>query len=181
MDRTWLLLIYTVPADPSRKRAFIWREVKKVGAVYLRDGVCALPDQPDTAHSLRAIAAKVEEFEGQATLVQGARLEPARAEWVGAQSRAARAEEYADIAREAERLLEHLARETEHREFTFAELEELEADLGKLKRWTDQVRGRDYFGAGPDERLQALLDRCEQGLAEFLQETANREGDMGGQ
>ena len=177
MNRPWLLLIYTVPAEPSRKRAFIWREVKKVGAVYLRDGVCVLPEQPETASALRAIGAKVDEFDGQATLVEGARLEPARAEWLEAQSRRARAEEYADIAREAERLLEHVARETEHREFTFAELEELEADLAKLKRWTEQVRGRDYFQAGPDEHLQGLLDRCDHALGTFLDASATREAE----
>jgi hypothetical protein len=175
MDRTWLLLIYTVPAEPSRKRAFIWREVKKAGAVYLRDGVCALPDQPTTASALRAIATKVEVFGGQATLVEGARLDPHRSDWIVNQSHSARAEEYADIAREAERLLAHVARETEHREFTFAEVEELEADLGKLQRWAAQVRGRDYFGAGPDERLQTLLDQCEHALGTFLDETASRE------
>ena len=177
MDRTWLLLIYTVPAEPSRKRAFIWREVKKVGAVYLRDGVCALPDQSDTANALRAIASKVQEFEGEATLVEGARLDTSRANRLVSQSRASRAEEYTDIAREAERLLEHVARETEHREFTFAELEELEADLGKLKRWTAQVRARDYFDSGSDDHLQALLDRCEHALGAFLEETASREAE----
>jgi hypothetical protein len=177
MHRTWLLLIYTVPAEPSRKRAFIWREVKKAGAVYLRDGVCALPEQPQTTSALRAIAAKVQEFEGEATLVEGAQLDPARAEWLVRRSRESRAEEYADVAREAERLLEHVARETEHREFTFAELEELEADLGKLKRWTAQVRARDYFGAGADERVQTLLDRCDQALGAFLDETASRDAE----
>src|SRR5919198_2962570 len=101
---TWLLLIYTVPAEPSRKRAFVWREVKKVGAVYLRDGVCILPDRADTAAAMRAIADKVEQFGGQAVVVQAARLDPARVESVIAQSRAARAEEYREIAREAERL-----------------------------------------------------------------------------
>ena len=35
---SWLLLIYTVPSQPSRKRAAVWRDVKKAGAVYLRDG-----------------------------------------------------------------------------------------------------------------------------------------------
>jgi hypothetical protein len=177
MDYSWLLLIYSVPAEPSRKRAFIWREVKKVGAVYLRDGVCALPDQPDTASALRAIAAKIQEFEGDATLVEGARLDSVRADWVIAQSRAARAAEYADIARQAQRLLEHVARETEHREFTFAELEELEADLSKVKRWVEQVRGRDYFEAGPDETLQSLLDRCQHAMGAFLEETASREAE----
>ena len=177
IDNSWLLLIYTVPAEPSRKRAFIWREVKKIGAVYLRDGVCALPDQPDTASALQAIAEKIQEFEGEATLVEGARLDSTRADWVIAQSRAARTAEYADIASQAGRLLDHIARETQHREFTFAELEELEADLGKINRWVKQVRGRDYFAAGPDETLQSLLDRCEQSMGAFLEATAGRDAE----
>ena len=80
IDTAWLLLIYTVPAEPSRKRAAIWRDVKKVGAVYLRDGVCALPERQETTSAMRAIAARVEEFEGQATLVEAARLDAARAD-----------------------------------------------------------------------------------------------------
>jgi hypothetical protein len=177
MDTPWLLLIYTVPAEPSRKRASIWREIKRIGAVYLRDGVCVLPERPETATAMRAIVAKVDEFEGQATLVEAARLDSARADRVVAQACTARAEEYADIAREAERLLGHVARETEHRDFTFGELEELEADLGKLKRWTAQVQARDYFGVGPDSRLVELLDRCVAALAAFLEETASRDAD----
>jgi hypothetical protein len=176
MESPWLLLIYTVPADPSRKRAYIWREVKKVGAVYLRDGVCILPEQPATLATLRALAAKVEEFEGHASVVQAARLDSTRAESVLAQFGAARLAEYAEIAGEAERLLEHVAHETEHREFTFTELEEMESDLGKLRRWTDQVRARDYFGAGPGQPLEDLLDRCEEALAAFLEKAAAVEG-----
>jgi hypothetical protein len=174
IDTPWLLLIYTVPAEPSRKRAAIWRDVKKVGAVYLRDGVCALPERPETITAIRAIAAKVDDFEGQATLVEAARLDAARAAWIVDQSRTARAAEYADIAREAEQLLAHVTRETEHREFTFGELEELEADLGKIKRWTEQVQARDYFGDGPGARLVELLEECDRALGAFLEETASR-------
>jgi uncharacterized protein YdbL (DUF1318 family) len=172
VDQLWLLLIYSVPAEPSRKRAYVWREVKKVGAVYLRDGVCVLPERAGTTSALRAIAAKVDELEGQATLVEGAHLDADRAEWVAQQLNEARAHEYAEIAGEAEQLLAHVERETAHRAFTFAELEELEADLGKLKRWTDQVRARDYFATGPNAELSGLLDRCDQALAAFLEETA---------
>src|SRR5438132_12300146 len=175
MDIPWLLLIYTVPAEPSRKRAAVWRELKKVGAPYLRDGVCILPERPDTRERLGAIAARVEEFGGDATLVSGARLSEARAAALTEQFRVARAEEYGEIAREADGLLEHVARETEHRQFTYAELEELEADLGKLRRWTDQVVARDYFGVGPPEGLSAVLDRCEGALGAFLEAAAAQE------
>jgi hypothetical protein len=170
---TWILLIYTVPSEPSRKRAFIWREVKKVGALYLRDGVCALPEREETAISFHQIAAKIEEFGGEATLVADAHLEEKRAAALIESLQAARAQEYDELAREAEGFLAHIRRETEHRVFTYAELEELEGDLAKLRRWTEQVRSRDYFDNAAAAQVSALLDRCEEELATFM-ETAAR-------
>lgn len=177
LSTTWLLLIYTVPAQPSRKRATVWREIKKLGAVYLRDGVCVLPEQGATLASLRGLASRIEEMDGQANVVVHAQLEADRAEALRAQFQAARADEYAEITREAELLLAHIARETEHREFTYAELEELEQDLGKLKRWTDQVHDRDYFRESSYAGVQTFLERCEGALETFL-EQASEQADI---
>jgi hypothetical protein len=175
----WLLLIYTVPAQPTRKRATVWREIKKLGAVYLRDGVCVLPEQPATLSSMRALADRIDEMEGEASIVQGGHLDPDRAAALIAEFRAARAAEYAEISREADELLAHVARETEHREFTYAELEELEQDLGKLKRWTDQVHARDYFAEPSYSNIQALLDRCEAALETFLDQASAEATEVG--
>jgi hypothetical protein len=172
LSTTWLLLIYTVPAQPSRKRATVWREIKKLGAVYLRDGVCVLPEQPGTLDSLRGLADRIEEMDGQACVVEGGQLDADRADGLERQFQAARAEEYAEISREAELLLAHVARETEHRDFTYTELEELEQDLSKLNRWKDQVRERDYFAEASYADVQALLDRCERALEAFLDRAA---------
>jgi len=166
----WLLLIYSVPAEPSRKRAAIWREVKRIGSVYLRDGVCALPEREETFAAVEAIAANVREFEGTATIVRGAQLDERSVKAVIAQSRAARAAEYGEIIRDAEGFLAHVRRETKHRAFTFAELEELEGDLQKLKRWSEQVRARDYFGSPESGAVDAAFARCEEALAVFLDE-----------
>jgi hypothetical protein len=175
MDSPWLLLISTVPAEPSRKRAYVWREVKKVGAVYLRDGVCILPERPDTVAMARSIAARIEEFDGQATLVRSARLDVARAEGVIGRFKSARSAEYAEISRDAQRLLQHIQRETQHREFTFAEVEELGQDLAKLRRWLDQVHARDYFLDESNVHAERLLTRCGEALAEFLDAAAARD------
>jgi DNA gyrase/topoisomerase IV subunit A len=172
MDAIWLLLVYTVPAEPTRKRAHVWREVKKLGAVYVRDGVCILPETPETTDAVHALAARIDEFEGQATVVTAARLDPDTEESVIARFQSARSEEYAEITRAAEQLLQHIARETEHRDFSFNELEELEADLGKLKRWQAQIRARDYFPTGSDVSTGELLQRCDDALAEFLVQAA---------
>jgi hypothetical protein len=166
----WLLLIYTVPSEPSRLRATVWRELKKAGAVYLRDGVAVLPDRTETRAAFRAIAAKIDEFGGQATLVEEASLAPERGEAIAAQAKSHRDEEYTEVLREAERFLEHARREREHRELTFAELEEIEADLGKLRRWAEQIHDRDHFGAPSADRVDELIGRCDAALAEFLDE-----------
>jgi len=172
MHSTWLLLIYTVPAEPTRKRASVWREVKKLGALYVRDGVCILPEQPETIAAVRSLAARIEDLDGQATVVSAAQLDAAAAETIAARFQSARSDEYAEIAHVAEQLLQHIARETEHRDFSFNELEELEQDLVKLKRWIEQVRARDYFPHGASVAAEQLLERCDEALSEFLVKAA---------
>jgi Protein ChrB, N-terminal len=89
--------------------------------------------------------------------------------------KATRAQEYIELAGEAEGFLAHIRRETEHREFTFADVEEFEGDLAKLKRWTEQVRTRDHFASHEAERVRALLAHCEEELATFLDAAARED------
>ena len=170
LEMRWLLLIYTVPRSPSRLRATIWRELKKVGAVYLRDGVCALPEREATQTALTTIATRVREFGGQASLAT-AHLDPESSTRIVEEASAARASEYTELTGDAERFLEHVAREREHRKLTYAEVEELEGDLEKLRRWFEQMRARDYFPvAAEQERVTQLLGRCDDALGAFLDE-----------
>jgi len=175
MGASGLFPISPAPAAPSRKRATVWRALKQAGAIYLRDGVCALPQRADTAATLRAVAAQIEAFAGQATLVESANLAGPRAEAIVEQARRERAAEYAELAREAEGFLEHLQRETAHRAFTFREVEELGRDLEKLRRWAGQIRARDHFGVAEAGRVEDLLARCDAALGAFLEEASRRD------
>jgi hypothetical protein len=168
---TWVLLIYTVPAEPTRKRAFIWRELKKLGAVYLHDGVCGLPDGPESRQALLVVRDRVRAYEGQATVVEEARLDQESAERLLDQARSARQAEYAAVVEAAEEFLAHLRRETQHRSFTERELAGLEADLGKLHRWYEQIRGRDFVAVDAHEQAQTVLGACTEALDAFLDET----------
>ena len=40
----FLVLAYRMPAEPTAGRVAVWRNLKKVGAVYLQDSVCVVPD-----------------------------------------------------------------------------------------------------------------------------------------
>jgi hypothetical protein len=165
---TWLLLIYTVPSEPSRKRASVWREVKKVGAIYLRDGVCVLPQRSETYTAFRRIAAIIEDFQGQVTLVDRAYLSAERAAEVIASLRAARDEEYGEVKEAAIQLLAYIEQESEHRAFSYTELEQLAGDVGKLRRWFAQIQARSYFPTEASTELPELLQRCETALGGFL-------------
>ncbi|MCL4545183.1 MAG: hypothetical protein M1118_11400, partial [Chloroflexi bacterium] len=71
-------------------------------------------------------------------------------------------------------LLAHIRRETEHRDFSYAEVEELEADLAKIRRWFEQVQARDYFGTQEADRVEDLLTRGEEALGAFLEEASSQ-------
>ena len=45
-ERGWFVLVYKLPSEPSRYRASVWRKLKAAGAVYLQNGVAALPEDP---------------------------------------------------------------------------------------------------------------------------------------
>ncbi len=171
----WLLLIYSVPAEPSRKRATIWREVKKSGAIYLRDGVCALPQRAETLAALSLIAAKVDELGGLATLARSAELDDARTAWLLNTAGEARVAEYEDIRNEITAFLAHIRREQEHRDFSFTELEELDQDLTKLRRWSIQIASREFSASPAATAVSELLAQCEAELGTFLEEAYRQE------
>src|SRR3954470_10090307 len=94
LHHAWTMLIYTVPAQPTRKRAAVWREVKRLGAVYLRDGVCVLPDTESARAGLEALSQRVVELGGQGTIVGQAQLSAVRAEALLTEFAQARHAEY---------------------------------------------------------------------------------------
>ena len=62
----WLLLHYKLPNKPSALRVYIWRKLKRLGAVLLHDAVWVLPDLPRTAEQIQWLAAEIEEMGGNA-------------------------------------------------------------------------------------------------------------------
>jgi len=45
---TWVLLHYKIPREPSAQRVFIWRKLKRLGALLLHDALWVLPATPRT-------------------------------------------------------------------------------------------------------------------------------------
>jgi hypothetical protein len=173
-ETAWLLLIYTVPSQPSRKRAAVWRELKKLGATYLRDGVAALPAVPRLADRLEAIAKRIEEYEGTADLVQIAPLRASRQAAILAQFQEERSAEYRELYHACVRFLRDVLQEVETDDFGFPDVGNLESELSRLTRYYEQIRERDYFGAVGADRVDEILRKCERAFEHFTSTASDR-------
>ncbi|HMD80501.1 MAG TPA: Chromate resistance protein ChrB [Anaerolineales bacterium] len=62
----WLLLHYKLPSKPSALRVYVWRKLKRLGAILLHDAIWILPDQPRTAEQVQWLTAEIQEMGGEA-------------------------------------------------------------------------------------------------------------------
>ncbi len=138
MERArWVLLVYRIPREPSRHRVAVWRKLRDLGALYLQDGVAALPDDAVTREQLEWLQLRVREAGGEATLWEARPGTVAEeTELVGA-FRSSREKAYRSIIARADRL----RRKAE----MGAGSGVLAEQVGRLEREFRTERRRDYF------------------------------------
>jgi hypothetical protein len=163
--RGWFVLVYTLPAEPTRLRASVWRKLRAAGAVYLQSGVAALHVDAAGERAMRGAAQEVREFGGTAHLLRGEAVGD-EAALVGAFGEA-RDAEYAEILSQCRDFHAELEKERAAGKFTFAELEENEEDLDKLGAWLRKVEVRDRFGAPSAQEARAAVMACREDLEAF--------------
>jgi hypothetical protein len=64
--RDWVLLLYKVAPEPSARRVYVWRKLKRLGALLLHDAVWVLPATPATLEQFQWLASEIRELEGSA-------------------------------------------------------------------------------------------------------------------
>ncbi|HZU66796.1 MAG TPA: Chromate resistance protein ChrB [Ktedonobacteraceae bacterium] len=67
---TWLLFLYKVPHEPSSRRVFVWRKLKRLGAVLLHDSAWALPMSPAVLEQFQVLAVEIAEIGGESLLLE---------------------------------------------------------------------------------------------------------------
>ncbi len=173
--RPWLVLVYKVPSEPTRLRATVWRRVKGMGAVYLQSGVATLPDSASSERALRMLRHEIIEMGGTAALLSASAL--VGDDEITAKFNAARNDEYEEIVDRCQDFLEQVAKEVRAKHFTFAELEENEVDLAKLRGWFAKVEERDVLGgSGRPEALKAL-EECAAAIDDYANRVYVEESD----
>jgi hypothetical protein len=167
----WVILIYHLPREPSRHRVAVWRKLKTLGALYLQDGVAALPEDAVTREQLEWLQLRIREAGGEATLWEALPNTVAENKHLVEAFRTAREEAYGRVIEGAERIW----RKAELGGDGASLLEE----LARTEREFRAERRRDYFRsplrAEAAEALRAARRALVEGSAERVRQGA-REG-----
>jgi len=161
----WLVLIYRVPPEPTRLRSTVWRRIKSLGAIYLQNSAAALPANAATERALRKLRREIIDMSGTAVLLSCSVL--AGESDVHKAFQTARNDEYEEIVDRCRDFLQQVKKEYAENHFTYAELEENEVDLVKLRNWFAKVRERDAFDADGRHAVEKAIEECEQSLEAY--------------
>jgi CRISPR/Cas system-associated endoribonuclease Cas2 len=167
VSRAWLLLTYKIPPEPASKRVALWRRLKGMGAVYLQNGVCLLPKTDDHIRRLKMLENDIGEAKGESVILETVALDKAQEGKVIARFKADRDEAYEEFIDKCDDFEREVAKEVEASHFTYAELEENDVDLKKLRGWLAKIRKLDFYGAARAAEAEQRLKGCEAVLDDY--------------
>jgi hypothetical protein len=136
MTSYWLLLHYKLPTDPSALRVYIWRKLKRLGAMLLLDTTWVLPDTPRTREQFQWLAAEIGEMGGEAYF------------WLG---------QPALSGQDDELRRQFLAQVDESYKVLLEQLQQPGQDLEQISRQYQQTRNHDYFDSELGEQVREKL------------------------
>lgn len=148
-------------------RVHVWRKLRGLGALYVQQSVCLLPDLPAVARQVRRLAERVVAEGGQVRVLHAQLTDPGERDGLVAELRAERDAEYADLLGRLPGFFTELETERVKGRVSYVEVEENEADLRRFREWLRRVVARDYFVAPLREEAMAELARAERALEDF--------------
>ena len=177
MDRkSWNLLVYKVPAQPSTQRVYVWRKLKGLGALYLQQSVCLLPQRKDLQNHLEELKADIIAGSGEADLLTIWIDEPEQNAMLIERFQQQADQEYQEFLGQCRDFHSELSEERKIGNLTFAELEENEAELNKLRSWLPKIRDRDLFDTPKYSQATEALKACELDFQLFTEQVYDAQG-----
>lgn len=138
----------------------VWRELRKVGALSLGQGIWAVPEVPVFADGVQRALDLTDAAGGQGVTLQAFGRTADDAARFQEMFTAARAAEWAEFLADCGKFEAEIAKEIRNAKFTLAELEEEEQSLERLRRWHRDLTARDVFGAAEAAEAAVRLKHC---------------------
>jgi hypothetical protein len=153
-SRSWLFLLFNLPAKQSSDRVRFWRRLKKFGALQLKSSTYVLPDEPVHYERFQWLAKEIVDIGGAATLVRVKDIEGMPHSAVVELFNDARSRDYDELAEPLNLLIKD-SRTRKKSLGSFAN------QLQKLKGRFEEIRDIDYFQSSRGEDLHRLFQKAE--------------------
>ncbi|MGW6606143.1 Chromate resistance protein ChrB [Streptomyces sp. NPDC055036] len=163
----FLLVSVSTAEAPTATRVRVWRKLRSLGAHYVQQSVCLLPDREPVRRQVQRLIASVRGDGGTARRLTVEIPDAAEYSELVRQFNADRDAEYGEVVERTPALLAELEMETARGNATYAEVEESEADLERFEKWLAKIASRDYFDAPGGTAAREAVECCRRALAAF--------------
>lgn len=169
MPRTvWLALSYNVPINPSKARVYVWRKLKEIGAEYFKQGVALLPNTAQSMQQFSALAQKIRQLGGEASIVELRFTDPNDEAQMTARFKKQVDDEYTELLADCANVLLLLKRPEQP--LTAQETERIRQMVKRYRK----TRSRDFFKAAEAKEI-------EEGINEIIDGVKGIASDLGKQ
>jgi hypothetical protein len=156
----------------------VWRDLKRLGGLYLQQCVCLLPARPPVMDALGQLQERISELQGSSNVFRIPAAVPEQDAKFVAGFRELAAKDYAEIVEECEtKFVKEIEFERFRDNYTFEEAEEIRHDLEKIRRWYRRVVARDWFEAPGRSDVDGWIERCQELLDAFEEDVYRRAGE----
>jgi hypothetical protein len=164
----FLILVYRMPAAPTANRVAVWRQLKKIGGIYLQQSVTAFPRVPRVIQDLQPLLRRIDESGGEYHLLPLRKLPTIEEAKLVHLFTEQATRHYDEIIENCEvNFTKEIEFETFRRNFTYEEAEEIRSEFEKIVSWYERVRERDWFGAPNQSDALRWLQTSQQRLEAF--------------
>ncbi len=176
--RGWLLLVYQLPARPSRLRVKVWRRLQKMGALLVKNSAYALPHTPQAREDFEWLREEITALKGEAAIFAADPVDARTGEELAAEYRAAREKDYAGLRAEAARLGQRVRGLSATRGRW--QRPRLQRAVRLLRARWDELASADYLQSPGGEEASAVIETVESLLAPRFDQ-APRKAPSGGE
>jgi hypothetical protein len=166
-DERWLMIAVSTAGGSDSLRVTVWRRLRGLGALYLQQSVCLLPERAEVTRAVHRLAVQVRAAGGSARVLHVHLSDAGERAQLVAEVRAAVEVEYREMLQRLPSFFDELDAETARGKLSFAEVEESEADLARFEAWLTKIAKRDYFHAPLAAQVRSELDRARDTLRAF--------------
>jgi hypothetical protein len=152
--KPWIILIYSLPAKPSGKRVSIWKKLKRIGAVLLKNSVYILPYSDELYERLQWLVQEIQAADGDVTLFKVGDIDSMPYQEIVDLFRQSRNKDYKELAAECSELADKLEKVSGGEPGEI--VDNFEQSLKVLRERQAEISEIDYFDAQsgiPSEKL----------------------------